>query len=292
MNKILKFFIIALVVIPMMMAGFTSCKKSPSDSPQLSSPNDSIPVPDGWKLVWNDEFNGRNIDTEKWEHEVNGWDGGNNELQYYTDRVENSYISDGCLVIKALKETYTGSDGTRDYTSARLRTANKGDWLYGRFEIRAKLPIGKGLWPAIWMLPTDWVYGGWPTSGEIDIMELVGHEPWHVFGTIHFGGSGNHLQSGTDYSLSSGLFSDDFHVFTVEWERTEMRWYVDGNLYQTINSWSTTAAQYPAPFDQRFHLLLNVAVGGDWPGEPDATTVFPQTMKVDYVRVFQRDITK
>jgi beta-glucanase (GH16 family) len=229
------------------------------------------------------------IDDTRWEHEVNAWGGGNNELQYYTDRTLNSFVADGFLVIQALRERYTGPEGTREYTSARLRTLNMGDWTYGRFDIRAKLPYGRGLWPAIWMLPTDWAYGGWAASGEIDIMELLGQEPNKVYGTLHYGGEyPDNVQSGRFYVLSGGSFADDFHLFTLEWESGEFRWYVDGNHYLTQTEWYTEGHPYPAPFDRRFHLLLNVAVGGNWPGDPDASTVFPQQMVVDYVRVFRK----
>jgi beta-glucanase (GH16 family) len=243
----------------------------------------------GWTLVWQDEFDGPNIDMSKWSHEVNGSGGGNNELQYYTARTNNSFIENGNLVIQALEESYTGPDGQRDYTSARLRTLNKGDWTYGRFEARMKLPYGQGLWPAFWMLPTDWVYGGWAASGEIDIMEIVGDEPDILHGTIHYhGGWPDNQYSGGSYALPTGDFSDDFHVFAIEWEYGEIRWYIDGIHYHTETSWDTTAsgAPFPAPFDERFHILLNVAVGGNWPGSPDGSTVFPQRMTVDYVRVY------
>jgi beta-glucanase (GH16 family) len=269
----------------------SSCEQN-STEPNQTAVTDTIIIPEGWKLVWNDEFDGTSIDDSKWSHEVNANGGGNNELQYYVDRRENSFIQDGKLVIKAIKETYTGTEGTREYTSARMRTAGKGDWKYGRFEIRAKLPIGQGMWPAIWMLPTDWEYGGWPASGEIDIMELIGHEPWRVYGTLHYGGSSDHQYSGSNYNLSAGLFSEDFHVFTLEWDATEMNWYVDGNHYLTKTDWYSTGQPYPAPFDKRFHILLNVAVGGNWPGYPDETTVFPAQMEVDYVRVFTREISR
>lgn len=263
---------------------FSNCSKD--DSP--SKPDDENEIP-GYKLVWSDEFEGATIDNEKWEHEVNGHGGGNNELQYYTDRSENSFVKDGMLHITAKQEEYTGPDGTRYYTSARMRTMNKGDWKYGRFDIRAKLPYGQGLWPAIWMLPTDWVYGGWPFSGEIDIMELVGHETWKVYGTIHYvNNQGQHTHSGGSYTISQGTFASDFHTFRLDWEENEMRWYVDDVLYYTRTEWNTTEAPYPAPFDQRFHLLLNVAVGGNWPGNPDLTTTWPQEMVVDYVRVYEK----
>jgi len=251
--------------------------------------NDTIPVHDGWELVWNDEFDGDTIDLNKWEYEVNAQGGGNNELQYYTDRPQNSRVKDGLLTIQALQETFTGPEGTREYTSARLRTKNRGDWKYGRFEIKAKLPYGQGLWPAIWMLPTDWVYGGWAASGEIDIMELIGHDPATVYGTLHYGGTyPDNVHTGASYKLSFGNFALDFHVFALEWSATEMRWFVDDSLYQVQTEWYSQGNDYPAPFNQRFHLLLNVAVGGNWPGNPDNTTSFPQRMEVDYVRVYQK----
>jgi beta-glucanase (GH16 family) len=263
-----------------------SCNKEPANP--LKNDN-SIPEPAGWQLVWNDEFDAAAIDLNKWEYEVNAHGGGNNELQYYTSRPENSYIENGCLVIQALKEHYIGTEGTREYTSARLRTLRKGDWKYGRLDIKAKLPFGKGLWPAIWMMPSESKYGGWAASGEIDIMELLGHEPNKVYGTLHYGGQWpNNAQSGKSYTLPQGTFADDFYLFTIEWDTTQFRWYVDGIFYQSQTQWHTSSAPYPAPFDQYFHLILNVATGGNWPGNPDNTTVFPQKMIVDYVRVFKK----
>ena len=262
----------------------------PTSEPDTAiEPEEELPTRDGWVLVWHDEFNGSEIDLSKWSFEVNGWGGGNNELQYYTDRSNNARIEDGSLIIQANQERFSGSDGQREYTSARLRTLNQGDWLYGRMEARIQLPTGQGLWPAFWMLPTDWVYGGWAASGEIDIMELVGHESNVVHGTLHYGGSWpENTYSGSGFT-STESFANDYHTFAVEWEENEIRWYVDEALVSTQNSWYSAVAAYPAPFNQRFHILLNVAVGGNWPGNPDATTVFPQQMKVDYVRVFQRD---
>ncbi len=253
-----------------------------------TSPDSTL---NGYTLVWNDEFNGQNLDLTKWNYEVNGQGGGNDELQYYTAREENSYVKNGNLHIIAQKETYTGPDGTRQYTSARIRTLNKGDWKYGRFDIRAKLPEGQGLWPAIWMLPSEWKYGGWAASGEIDIMEILGQQPAKVFGTIHYGGTyPNNQHSGGNYTLPAGTFADSFHVFRLDWEPEEIRWYVDDHLYVTKTQWYSEGGEYPAPFDQKFHLLLNVAVGGNWPGDPDSTTVFPQTMQVDYVRVYKKNL--
>ena len=252
-------------------------------------PNPVDPAPDSsWTLVWSDEFEGTVLNADKWsvqtgdgcDQSLCGW--GNNELQWY--RAANLSVSGGLLTITARAEPAGG----RAYTSARIRTAGKGDWTFGRIEVRARLPLGRGLWPAIWMLPTDGVYGGWAASGEIDIMELVGHEPARVHGTLHYGGPAPaNVNSGDSYDLPSGTFADEFHVFAMEWEEGQIRWYVDGNHYQTQTQWYSSAASFPAPFDQRFHLVMNVAVGGNWPGNPDVSTVFPQTMEVDYVRVYR-----
>jgi beta-glucanase (GH16 family) len=273
----------------LILAGAACSDKNPAKS----SGGDDIPVPQGWKLVWNDEFNGSSISPANWGFQVNGDGGGNNELQYYTNRDTNASVEGGALVIRALRETYTGEDGTRSYTSARLYSQGAGSWKYGRFEIRAKLPFGQGIWPAIWMMPLLSVYGAWPASGEIDIMELLGQEPNKVYGTLHYGGvSPVHAQSGASFSLPSGSFADAFHVFAFEWDTTAMRWFVDDSLYctKTQSVWYTQGHDRPAPFDQLFYIILNVAVGGTWPGPPDeTTTIFPQTLTIDYIRVFQRD---
>ncbi|HEX6922478.1 MAG TPA: carbohydrate binding domain-containing protein [Bacillales bacterium] len=245
-------------------------------------------APEKWKLIWDDEFNERKIDTSKWNFIEGGGGYGNNELQNYTSRKKNARIEDGHLVIEAHKEQYQGND----YTSAKLTTEGKGDWTYGRFEIRAKLPEGQGIWPAIWMMPTDYqLYGTWPSSGEIDIMELLGDDPDTVYGTLHFGNP--HSQAGAPYSLEEGSFTDSYHTFAIEWEPGEFRWYIDGKLYQKQNRWFSKLSgakapfTYPAPFDRNFYLQLNVAVGGNWPGNPDETTQFPQQMLVDYVKVYK-----
>jgi beta-glucanase (GH16 family) len=244
---------------------------------------------DKWKLVWSDEFEGTMLDYSKWEAEVNAFGGGNQELQLYTDRKKNLRVEEGHLVIEAHKDKPDISGTVRDYSSARIRSKHRGDWKYGRFEVRAKLPGGQGVWPAIWMLPTDEVYGTWAASGEIDIMEFKGQEPNIVHGTLHFGKQwpGNKYKTG-QMKLKSGNFTDDFHIFTLDWEEGVVRWYVDGDLYQTQKEWSSGGGPFPAPFDQRFHLLLNLAVGGNFLGNPDATTPFPRQYLVDYVRVYQR----
>lgn len=248
--------------------------------------------PTVWTLVWTDDFNAANgspVDSTKWSFDIggNGW--GNNELQTYTNRTTNSVIEDASLVIKVLKETFTGSDNiTRNYTSARLLTRNKFTQTYGRFEARIKLPYSQGIWPAFWMLGDNIGSAGWPNCGEIDIMENIGREPSTVHGTLHGPGYSGGSGVNATYTLANGKkFSDDFHTFAVEWEPNVIRFYVDGLLYKT-----RTPADLPPGtqwvFDHPFFILLNVAVGGSFPGNPDATTVFPQQMKVDYVRVYQR----
>lgn len=247
------------------------------------------PVEGDWVLVWEDEFESRAIDRSKWMNDVNANGGGNKELQYYTDEPENSFIERGNLVIVALKERYTGLDGEKDYTSAKLTTKFRGIWKYGRIDVRARLPIGQGIWPAIWMLPQNSEYGKWSASGEIDIVETLGHEPTTVHGTIHYGGQWPQNQSKTkSVELESGTVADDFHTYSVIWDEGKIQWFLDGNLYHEATEWSSSGGAFPAPFDEEFYLILNVAVGGNWPGNPDLTTLFPVRMEVDYVRVYQR----
>jgi beta-glucanase (GH16 family) len=245
-----------------------------------------------WKLVWSDDFDGPNgsaADSSKWVSETGGGGWGNDELEYYTSRLENASQRDGKLVIRALQEKYTGGDGvTRNYTSARLKTQGKFSQAYGRFEARIKIPRGEGIWPAFWMLGDDIDKSGWPAAGEIDIMENIGKEPALIHGTIHGPGYSGANGIGAPYELPSGEpFADNFHVFAVEWEPNVIRFYVDDHLYAT-----RTPVDLPKGarwvYDHPFFLLLNVAVGGAWPGNPDASTAFPQTMLVDYVRVYAR----
>lgn len=264
-------------------------------SPGGSQPggNDQPPVQDPYHLVWQDNFNGTSLNTDNWNYEYHdpGWV--NNELQQYVDSPENIYVRNGELVIRAIKTV--DSDGKVHYTSGRVNTREKHDFKYGKFEIRAKVPSGKGFLPAVWMMPTDEnLYGQWPKCGETDIMEVLGDQTNKAFGTLHFGEP--HTQSQGSYSLSSGDFSSQYHVFSCEWDPNEIRFYVDGNLYHKENDWFSKKAgfgevTYPAPFDQPFYLILNLAVGGDWPGNPDATTGFGDNaeLHVDYVKVYQKD---
>ncbi len=245
-----------------------------------------------WSLVWSDEFDGPNgsaVDSTKWGFDIggNGW--GNNELETYTNRTVNSDLEGGSLVIKTLKETFTGPDNiTRNFTSARLLTKNKFTLTYGRVEARIKVPFGQGLWPAFWMLGDNIGSVSWPNCGEIDVMENIGKEPSIVHGTFHGPGYSGANGITAAYTLPGRQkFSDDFHTFAVEWEPNVMRFYVDGLRYKT-----RTPADLPQGttwvFNHPFFILLNVAVGGGFPGNPDETTVFPQRMQVDYVRVYQR----
>ncbi len=239
-----------------------------------------------WKLVWSDEFDYTGLpDAAKWSYDTagnaHGW--GNHELQFYTEnRKENAWVENGYLTIRALKEEMNG----KAYTSARLRTKGKGDWLYGRFEIRAKLPSGRGTWPAIWMLPTDGAYGGWPSSGEIDIMENVGFDPDTIVGTVHTQRFNHRLGTQKGARVSYPDNHDAFHVYALEWEADECRIYVDDQLYFTFQNDRSGFESWP--FDQPFHLLLNLAIGGDWGGQQGVDdSLFPHEFVIDYVRVYQ-----
>ena len=236
-------------------------------------------------LIWSDEFDGTELNLNNWEYMIGGHGWGNNELQYYTNRPENCYVQDGFLHIVARQEPWEDND----YTSARIRTINRADFRYGRLEARLSLPSTTGIWPAFWMMPTDSVYGGWAASGEIDIMESINIAD-RTYGTLHYGGGWpNNQHSGGEYSYGGADFTQ-FHVFRIIWEPDQIRWYVNDQHFHTETSatWYTDAApENPrAPFDQDFHFLLNVAVGGNWPGYPDGSSVFPQEMVVDWVRVY------
>lgn len=265
-KRVIVWIVMALAILPFQLAG------------------------QSWVLIWSDEFDGDALDMGKWayqtgtgvEYGIPDW--GNAELQYYQEA--NAMVGDGNLTIRAKKE-FTGG---KSYTSARIRTLGKRDWNYCRIEFRAKMPIGQGLWAAVWMLPTNNIYGGWASSGEIDIMEYLGQEPSVVHGTLHFGGEWPANQhKGTSFELDSGDFHSDFHDFAMDWEEGVIRWYVDGELYQTLDDgdWWTAQGNFPAPFNKRFHLLINLAVGGNWPGAPDINTQFPQDLVLDYVRVYE-----
>ncbi|HSC68682.1 MAG TPA: family 16 glycosylhydrolase [Cellvibrio sp.] len=302
-------------IAPSSLASSSASSSAAMPSSQAASSSSSAGT--GWALVWSDEFDGTRIDSSKWSHEKNCSGGGNNELQCYTDRADNSFVENGKLTIVAKQETFSGQakvdddpgydvndkSVTRDYTSARLRSKNKGDWKYGRMEISAKMPQGQGIWPALWMLPTEWKYGSWPLSGEIDIFEAVNSNTGSfgntVHGTLHFGRAWpNNAYIGDDHVPATNIW-DEFHTYAVEWEDGEIRWYVDDVHFATQTKdgwynyyWAGQTEGYKigegaAPFDQLFHMIMNVAVGGNWPGNPNAQTIFPQKMEVDYVRVYE-----
>lgn len=275
------------------------------------------PAASVWKLVWSDEFDGKQIDTTKWDFDIgngfynydanqwiSGW--GNNELQYYTRAADNAVVKDGLLRIRAIKESHQGCG----YTSARLKTRKKDgaalfSQRYGKFVFRAKLPTGKGVWPALWMLPLDDKYGAWASSGEIDVMEARGQEPNKVLGALHFGARWPmNAHASREHVLPGKSTIADFHDYAVEWEPGEIRWHVDGRQYSVQSFWWSSSKTdgskgvkpgkeadihpWPAPFDQPFYLVMNVAVGGRFLGNPDKTTPFPAEMAVDYVRVYEK----
>ena len=247
----------------------------------------AIPVDKGWTFettpIWADEFDYTGApDPSKWGYDIggNGW--GNNELQYYTNSTDNAHVENGKLIITAKRENYSG----KEYTSARLITKGKGDFLFGRFEIKAKLPAGKGTWPATWMLPTDWAYGGWPKSGEIDIMEHVGYDPNVVHISTHTEAY-NHIkntQKTATRTVENAM--TEFHIYRVDWTPYAVRGYIDGvQIFEHANEGKGFTTY---PFDRKFHLLLNIAVGGNWGGVQGVdTSVFPASMEVDYVRVYK-----
>ena len=257
----------------------------------------NVEDPDGWQLVWSDEFDYEgHPDPTKWGYDVGGHGWGNNELQYYTkQRLENARVEDGHLVIEARREPYQMGADAWEYTSARLVTKGRGDWTYGRFEVRAMLPSGRGTWPAIWMLATFDTYGPgyWPDNGEIDVMEHVGFDPDVVHSTVHTEAY-NHTR-GTHRGAQTHVPTarTDFHIYAVEWTPEEIRGFVDGIAYFTFPNERLTnpGAGYEVwPFDRPFHLLLNIAVGGNWGGTQGVdASIFPQQMVVDYVRVYQQE---
>lgn len=237
------------------------------------------------KLVWADEFNYTGLpDSANWNYDTGNHGWGNNELQFYTrKRMENAWVANGVLTIKAVKEKYHGAD----YTSARLLTKGKAAWRYGRIEVRAKLPYGRGIWPAIWMLSADNSYGTWPRIGEIDIMEHVGYSPDSVFATVHTQAYNHTIGTQKTRGVAYKDLSASFHVYALEWTKNKISIFIDNNKYFEFDNEGKGVAVWP--FDKKFYLLLNVAVGGNWGGKMGIdNNIFPQEMQIDYVRVYQK----
>ncbi len=237
----------------------------------------------GYTLVWGEDFSGKEVNTSNWHFETgnnNGW--GNNELQVYTNSTENAFVSQGNLIIEAR----TTTPGGNSYTSARMITKNKKIFKFGRIDIRAKLPKGKGIWPALWMLGNNIDAVNWPACGEIDILEYLGHETNKIYGTMHWGANtASHASKGSNYILPTGSFDQQFHVYSIIWQQDSIKVLVDDLQFFQFAKSDVGGAAYP--FNADFFFIFNIAVGGNWPGSPDAFTTFPQRMVVDYVRVFQ-----
>jgi beta-glucanase (GH16 family) len=276
----------ASLLLALSLTGCTEKKPTPTPAtivpaaPEVNA--DARNYADYTELVWGDEFAGSAIDPAKWGFDLgnnNGW--GNQELEYYTNSGDNAFISNGNLVIQAKQQSLSGFN----YTSARLLTKDKQNFKFGRVDVRAKLPKGQGIWPAIWLLGSDIDQNKWPKCGEIDIMELRGQEPNKILTTMHFSKSdGTPDQKGSaDQVLASGNFSDDFHLFSLVRSKDQLRFFLDGTLYYTFTSIDAPSL----PINNPFFLILNVAVGGNFLGSPNAATVFPQQMQVDYVRYLQ-----
>jgi beta-glucanase (GH16 family) len=261
----------------------------PTSTPAPTSSPSPVPSPTaewdrpGWEILWQDEFEGEELNLKNWTFDLggNGW--GNQELQAYTNRPENVRVENGMLVIEAREEPEF--IGGRNYSSARIKTQGMHAWRYGRIEARLKLPYGQGIWPAFWMLGEDLDRKGWPAAGEIDIMEFIGREPDHIYATVHAPGYSGGNGRGSSMIVSTDTLKNDFHIYAIEWEKDEIRWYFDDQEYFRL-----TPADVPGEwiFDHPFFIILNLAVGGTWPGYPDETTEFPQFLYVDYVRVYQK----
>ncbi len=269
-----------------------AAEETETEEPETETEETEAGIPEGYHLVWGDEFDGTELNEDDWNYEVHeaGWV--NNELQEYIASPDYAYVKDGELVIQPVK---TEENGKVSYASGRVNTQNKHDYKYGWFEARLRVPEGKGFLPAFWMMPQDEeFYGQWPKCGEIDIMEVLGDTTNTLYGSLHYGEP--HEQKQGSFNLADGDFASEYHTFAVEWEPGHIGWYVDGEQYFEADNWFTKVdgeeeKPYPAPFNQPFHVILNVAVGGDWPGDPDDTTVFDEraAMKVDYVRIYQKD---
>jgi len=280
------FFLTVLISLAMLLSTVSCSKSATEPANNAAHPLDK----EGWKFVWGDEFDGTEIDyANKWNVEIAGNGFGNNEAQYYTARPSNLRIENGKLIIQAHRETFTGPDGfTRNYTSGKLMSKRPG-FLYGRFEIRAKIPRGRGTWPAIWMLPDQSTFSPqyWPDNGEIDIMEHVGFDEGKIHASIHTKLYNHRIRTQVTRSIIVPTAVDSFHVYALEWSENKLDIFVDNTKYFTFERGNLTWEGYP--FTHRFHLILNLAIGGDWGGlQGIDDNAFPMQMEVDYVRVYRK----
>ncbi|NWF69911.1 MAG: glycoside hydrolase family 16 protein [Chloroflexi bacterium] len=280
--------LLALTLFSLSLMSGVSAQSQPTPTPrQTATPTPEpeatpIVVPEGWALVWHDEFDDEAIDEANWTYDLGGWGWGNGEAQYYTDRLENARLEEGMLVIEARQERYEESY----YTSARLKSQGLQEFQYGRIEARLKVPAGRGLWPAFWMLGSNFEEVGWPDCGEIDIMEYVGREPDLILGTIHGPGYSGALGL-TRWNRQDYDIADDFHTYAIEWDENQITWFYDDVAYSTYTREDIGEREWV--FDQPFFMILNLAVGGQLAGPIGLDTVFPAQYLVDYVRVFQQE---
>jgi beta-glucanase (GH16 family) len=278
-NLIFILYILVCAALSFVVAGCKSDSEVSDDHMNIDPKGYTSPekYPD-LDLVWSDEFNDGRLDTSHWSFEIGGHGWGNNELQFYQE--DNTKVRDGFLIITARKESREG----KDYTSSRIITKGKKEFQYGRIDIRAKLPKGQGIWPALWMLGNNISTVDWPACGEIDIMEMIGGKENMLHGTAHWDSAGMHTYHGGNVLLKDNkIFADEFHVFSIDWNQEKIVWSLDGVPYYTMN----ISREDQTEFQNKFYFIFNVAVGGNWPGSPNETTVFPQQLIVDYVRVFQ-----
>ncbi len=272
MKKLLIYLLFLLFVI-------SSCNSTKSENKNESNDWEI----DGWRMVWHDEFEEDSLNTNLWRFETGGHGWGNAEQQYYTNSRKNGFIEDGKLIIASIKEEYNGSN----YTSARINS--RSGWTYGRFDIKAKLPFGKGTWPAIWMLPDEWTIGNgnWPGVGEIDIMEHVGWDPGVVHASVHTENYNHKINTQKSNKIKDTTVFSDFHLYSLEWDENFIKISMDDSLYFTYEK-ETNADWKTWPFVQKFHLLLNTAIGGSWGGEID-DSIFPIKFEFEYVRVYKKE---
>ncbi|MFT3890512.1 MAG: glycoside hydrolase family 16 protein [Anaerolineales bacterium] len=291
--KLLFIFLIGILLGACTIASPTPRIASPSSTPFLViSPTTlaiNLPTPlptpapwdrPGWNLVWQDEFDGKELDRTSWNFDLGAHGWGNNEWQTYTNDPKNVRLENGLLVIEARQDS---SSSKEEYTSARIKTQGFHSWQYGRIEARVKLPFGQGIWPAFWILGDNGL--PWPATGEVDIFEYVGSTPNTIYAHVHGPGYSGSNAIGSKLVLSEDSLQNEFHVYAIEWKENEIRWLCDEQEYFRLTPYDVPGEWV---FDHPFYLIINVAVGGTWPGYPDKTTQFPQYMYVDYVRVYQQ----